>query len=184
MSRIGKLPVEVPSGVKINLDAGQITAEGPKGSLSMRWHPALEVSLDEGGARVRVTRSNDERLSRSLHGLTRSLIANMIHGVTQGYEKTLVVVGVGYSASVQENHLEVSVGWANPLVMDAPEGISIEVPDPTRIVVKGLDKQLVGQVAAEIRRRRPPEPYKGKGIRYQDEVVRRKAGKAFASGGA
>lgn len=184
MSRIGKKPIDMPAGVKVSLVDGQVMVEGPKGKLSMRHHSAISVSLEDNGTRVHVKRSAEDRMSRSLHGLTRTLIANMIHGVTQGYQKTLELVGVGYQASVQAGKLHVSVGWAQPLVVEPPPGISFEVPDPTHVVIKGVDKQLVGQVTAEIRRRRPPEPYKGKGIRYQGEVVRRKAGKAFASGGA
>ena len=184
MSRIGKQPVVVPSGVKVTVADGQIVVRGPKGELSFRFHPSIAVAFDSGENKVCVTRPNDERLNRSLHGLTRNLIANMMKGVTEGFQKILEVVGVGYQASLKGKTLNVQVGWANPLVMEPPPGVTIEVPDPTHIIVKGADKQQVGQVAAEIRRRRPPEPYKGKGIRYQGEVVRRKAGKAFASGAA
>lgn len=168
----------------MTLADGQIAVEGPKGKLAFRHHPAMTVKFNPAEAKIEVTRSDNERLSRSLHGLTRNLIANMIQGVTQGFQKTLEVVGIGYQASLKGKTLQVQVGWANPLVVEPPPEITFEVPDPTHIVVKGADKQQVGQIAAEIRRRRPPEPYKGKGIRYQGEMVRRKAGKAFATGAA
>ena len=184
MSRIGKQPVVVPKGVTVALEDGQIHVEGPKGKLSFQYHPAVGVSFDTTEGKVRVTRCDDERLSRSLHGLTRAIVANMVRGVTEGFQKTLEVVGIGYQASLKGKTLQVQVGWAQPLTVEPPASITFEVPDPTHIVVKGVDRQLVGQVAADIRRRRPPEPYKGKGIRYQGEVVRRKAGKAFAGGAA
>ncbi len=184
MSRIGKQPVPVPAGVNVTLADGQITLKGPKGELSLKYHPAMSVAFDSAESKIRVTRPNDQRLNRSLHGLTRNLINNMVKGVTEGFQKNLEVVGVGYQASLKGKSVSVNVGWANPLVVEAPEGITFEVPDPTHILIKGADKQLVGQVAADIRRRRPPEPYKGKGIRYQGEFVRRKAGKAFAGGAA
>ncbi|MBI3465282.1 MAG: 50S ribosomal protein L6 [Planctomycetes bacterium] len=184
MSRIGKQPVAVPKGVKVALEDGQIHVEGPKGNLSFRYHPAVGLTFDAADGKVRVTRSDDQRLSRSLHGLTRALVANMIRGVTEGFQKKLEVVGIGYQASLKGKALQVQVGWAQPLTVEPPAGITFEVPDPTHIVVAGVDRQLVGQVAADIRRQRPPEPYKGKGIRYQGEVVRRKAGKAFAGGAA
>jgi large subunit ribosomal protein L6 len=184
MSRIGKQPVPVPAAVKVTLTDGQVSVKGPKGELSFRYHPRMTVSFDSATNRINVTRSDDERLSRSLHGLTRNLIFNMVMGVTEGFSKTLEVVGVGYQASLKGKAVHVQVGWANPLVVEAPAGITFEVPDPTHIIVKGCDKHLVGQVAADIRKQRPPEPYKGKGIRYQGEYVRRKAGKAFAGGAA
>jgi len=183
MSRIGKKPIEVPSGVKVSVADGQITAEGPKGKMSFRYHPLINVSVEDGGKVVRVTRSGDDRLSRSLHGLTRTLIANMIHGVQHGYEKRLQIVGVGYQAYLEGKTLCLSVGYANELRYTPPPGITIEVPDSTRVVVKGIDKQLVGQVAAHIRKLKPPEPYRGKGIRYEGEHIRRKEGKAAAGGG-
>ena len=182
MSRIGKQPVPVPAAVKVNVADGKISVTGPKGELSFQFHSAMTVTFDAAANKVQVSRPNDERLNRSLHGLTRNLINNMIKGVTDGFSKTLEVVGVGYQASLKGKAISVAVGWANPLVVDPPPGITFEVPDPTHIIIKGADKQLVGQVAADIRRRRPPEPYKGKGIRYQGEYVRRKAGKAFAGG--
>jgi len=184
MSRIGKQPIVVPKGVTVQLAGGEIKLKGPKGDLAFRFHPAMAVNYDDAGAIIQVTRPNDERLNRSLHGLTRNLIANMVKGVTDGFSKTLEVVGIGYQASMKGKVLNVAVGWANPLVFEPPPGITIEVPDATHIVIKGADKQQVGQVAADIRRQRKPEPYKGKGIRYQGEQVRRKAGKAFAGGAA
>jgi large subunit ribosomal protein L6 len=184
MSRIGKQPITVPAGTKVTVENGKVVVKGPKGELSLNYHPRMQVTFDAAQNRISVGRPNNERLSRSLHGLTRNLIFNMVKGVTEGFSKTLEVVGIGYQASLKERKVSVQVGWANPLVVEAPEGITFEVPDPTHIVVKGCDKQLVGQVAADIRRRRPPEPYKGKGIRYQGEFVRRKAGKAFAGGAA
>jgi large subunit ribosomal protein L6 len=182
MSRIGKQPVPVPKGVTVNLADGEIKVKGSKGELAFRYHPAMNVEFDSGQSKISVSRPNDERLNRSLHGLTRNLIANMIKGVTDGFQKTLEVVGVGYQASLKGKAVSVNVGWANALVVEPPPGITFEVPDATHIIIKGADKQLVGQIAAEIRKRRPPEPYKGKGIRYQGEYVRRKAGKAFAGG--
>ena len=184
MSRIGKQPVVVPKGVTVALADGQINVEGPKGKLSFRYHSAMDVTFDAGESKVKVGRSDNERLSRALHGLTRALIANMVRGVTAGFEEKLEVVGIGYQASLKGKTLQVQVGWAQPLTVEPPPGITFEVPDATHIVIKGIDKQLVGQVAADIRRQRPPEPYKGKGIRYQGEAVRRKAGKAFAGGAA
>ncbi len=184
MSRIGKQPIIVPQGAKVSLNDGEIAVDGPKGKLSLRYHPAMTVSYDAAAGKIQVTRSDDARLSRSLHGLTRNLIANMVKGATDGFQKTLEVVGIGYQAALKGKTLHVQVGWASPLVVEPAAGIVFEVPDPTHIIVKGADKQQVGQVAADIRRRRPPEPYKGKGIRYQGEAVRRKAGKAFASGAA
>jgi large subunit ribosomal protein L6 len=184
MSRIGKQPVAVPKGVTVILANGEIKVKGPKGELAFQFHPAMSVAFDAAASTIRVTRPNDDRLNRSLHGLTRNLIANMVKGVTDGFSKTLEVVGIGYQASMKGKALNVAVGWTNPLVFEPPPGITITVPDPTHIVISGADKQLVGQVAADIRRRRKPEPYKGKGIRYQGEQVRRKAGKAFAGGAA
>ena len=178
MSRIGKLPIAVPSGVDVAIDGGTVTVKGPKGQLSrvISERIAIERAADE----LLVTRGDDERQSRALHGLTRSLVANMVTGVTDGYQKSLEIVGVGYRASLKGNDLEILVGYSHPVLYPAPDGIAFEVPVPTRIVVRGIDKEQVGQVAAEIRRIRKPEPYKGKGIRYEGEVVRRKAGKAAA----
>jgi large subunit ribosomal protein L6 len=178
MSRIGKLPVPVPSGVEVALDESVVTVKGPKGTLSHTVAAPIVVDRDADGA-ITVARPNDERESRSLHGLTRTLIANMVTGVTQGYEKRLEIVGVGYRVlSKGPTQLEFQLGYSHPIVFDAPEGITFTVEGPTRFGVAGIDKQLVGEVAANIRKLRKPEPYKGKGIRYAGEVVRRKVGKA------
>ncbi|WP_148572805.1 50S ribosomal protein L6 [Nocardioides caldifontis] len=178
MSRIGKLPVPVPSGVEVTLDDRHVTVKGPKGTLSHTVAAPITVARDEDGA-VTVTRPDDERESRSLHGLTRTLIANMVTGVTQGYEKKLEIVGVGYRVlSKGPTQLEFQLGYSHPIVFDAPEGITFTVEGPTKFGVAGIDKQLVGEVAAKIRKLRKPEPYKGKGVRYAGEVVRRKVGKA------
>jgi large subunit ribosomal protein L6 len=178
MSRIGKLPVPVPSGVEVTLDDRHVTVKGPKGTLSHTVASPITVARDEDGA-VAVTRPDDERESRSLHGLTRTLIANMVTGVTQGYEKKLEIVGVGYRVlSKGPTQLEFQLGYSHPIVFDAPEGITFTVEGPTKFGVAGIDKQLVGEVAANIRKLRKPEPYKGKGVRYAGEVVRRKVGKA------
>jgi large subunit ribosomal protein L6 len=179
MSRIGKLPLNVPAGVKVGIDSGQVKVEGPLGALSFAPHRLVSVALEEGGQRVVVTRSGDERLAKALHGLTRAMIRNMLLGVTQGYEKKLEVVGVGYLAAVQKDVLQLRVGFANEVQMPIPAGLKVTCPDQTHIVIKGIDKQLVGQFAAEVRAVRKPEPYKGKGVRYDGEVVRRKAGKAM-----
>jgi large subunit ribosomal protein L6 len=176
MSRIGKQPIEVPDGVEVTLDGSRLSVSGPRGSLHQDVHPRMKVTVEDGT--VRVERSSDERLDKSLHGLTRSLIANMVAGVTQGFEKRLEIHGVGYRAALQGNDLEVQVGFSHPVRFPAPEGIEFEVPAANRIVVRGIDKQLVGEVAATIRKVRKPEPYKGKGIRYEGEYVRKKAGKA------
>jgi large subunit ribosomal protein L6 len=178
MSRIGKLPVPVPSGVEVTLDDRHVTVKGPKGTLSHTVASPIAVARDEDGA-VTVTRPDDERESRSLHGLTRTLIANMVTGVTQGYEKKLEIVGVGYRVlSKGPTQLEFQLGYSHPIVFDAPEGITFTVEGPTKFGVAGIDKQLVGEVAANIRKLRKPEPYKGKGVRYAGEHVRRKVGKA------
>ncbi len=183
MSRIGKQPVTYPAGVKIQVGEGKVRVEGPKGTLEMAFHPNIRVDLDEQGKAVRVTRPDDERLSRSLHGLTRSLIANMVEGVTKGFEKKLKIEGIGYQARMDKKTLVLTVGYANAIEMTPPDGVAVELPDPTTIMVRGPDKQKVGQFAAEVRRVRKPEPYKGKGIRYENEQVRRKEGKSFTSGG-
>jgi large subunit ribosomal protein L6 len=184
MSRIGKQPVAIPSGVKVKVDADRITVEGPKGAkLEWKWHPSIKVSFDEKAKTIKVERPDDERLSRALHGTTRNIIRNMIEGVTKGYEKRLKIEGVGYQALKDGKTVVLKVGYANDIRLTPPEGVTADLPDPTTIVVKGADKQKVGQFAAEIRASRKPEPYKGKGIRYEKEVVRRKEGKSFASGG-
>lgn len=180
MSRIGRKPVEVPKGVEVTLNGNLITVKGPKGTLTRELHPDMKVEMADG--KVVVTRPSDERKHRSLHGLTRTLIANMIKGVTEGYEKSLEVVGTGYRAAMQGKKLVLTVGYSHPVEVDPGEGITIEVPAPTRIVVKGSDKERVGQLAAEIRAVREPDPYKGKGIRYAGEAIKLKAGKAGKAG--
>lgn len=177
MSRIGKLPVPVPAGVEVTIDGSHVTVKGPKGELSQQFNENLSISRNDAGEIV-VERPNDERQNRSLHGLTRTLINNMVVGVTEGYKKTLELVGVGYRAALKGNSLEMTLGFSHPVHVDAPEGITFECPDTTTINVIGIDKQSVGQIAAEIRSLRPPEPYKGKGVRYQGEHIRRKEGKA------
>lgn len=178
MSRIGKKPISVPSGVDVKIEGNVVTVKGPKGTLTKEMHPLINIAMEEN--EIVVTRPNDEPQSRSLHGLTRTLIANMIEGVTNGFSKTLEMVGVGYRAALQGNKLVLTVGKSHPVELVPFEGIEIEVPTQNRIIVKGMDKELVGDFAAEIRKERPPEPYKGKGIKYADEVVRRKAGKTGA----
>jgi large subunit ribosomal protein L6 len=177
MSRIGKLPVRIPDGVDVTLDGLTVTVKGPRGELTREMPEGVSLALDEDGSVV-VTRDGDSRDQRSRHGLVRSLIANMVHGVTDGYTTALELVGVGYRAAPKGSDIELQVGYSHPVLVEAPDGISFEVPQPTRIVVNGIDKVLVGQVAANIRKVRPPEPYKGKGIKYEGEHVRRKAGKA------
>jgi large subunit ribosomal protein L6 len=184
MSRIGKQPVAVPSNVKVQFANGTIRVEGPKGKLELAFHPSMDVRFDEAKRLIQVKRPDDERLNRSLHGLTRSLIHNMVQGVTTGFEKRLKIEGIGYQARLDKKTLVLIVGYANAVELAPPEGVQVELPDPTTIVVRGADKQKVGQFAAEVRRARPPEPYKGKGVRYDNEQVRRKEGKSFASGGA
>ncbi|MFM7035010.1 MAG: 50S ribosomal protein L6 [Planctomycetia bacterium] len=177
MSRIGKAPVQVPKGVKLAVEAGTVKVEGPLGKLEHRLHPAVSIDTSEIGAAI-VKRSSDDRVSRSVHGLTRALLANMVEGVVKGYEKKLEIVGVGYLAAIQKNVLQLRVGFANELQVPIPTGLTVTCPDQTHISIKGIDKQQVGQFAAEVRSLRKPEPYKGKGIRYENEQVRRKAGKA------
>ena len=180
MSRIGKAPISLPSGVKVSVANRLVKVEGPKGKLEFSHHEGVSVASDGKG--ITVTRPNDDRLSRALHGTTRALIANMVKGVTTGFEKKLKVEGVGYQASLKGKAVELSVGFANRPLHTPPEGVSVAVPDPTTIIVTGIDKQKVGQFAAEIRASKKPEPYKGKGVRYENEVVRRKEGKSFAAG--
>ncbi len=176
MSRIGKSPIELPNGVEVKVSGNLVTVKGPKGSLTQDIQPSMSVDIEDGT--LTVSRESDERQVRALHGLTRSLINNMVIGVTEGYSKELTAVGVGYRAALKGNQLELQVGFSHPVSIEAPDGIAFDVPEPTKIIVSGIDKQMVGQVAANIRAVRPPEPYKGKGIRYVDEQVRRKAGKA------
>jgi len=179
MSRIGKKPVAIPGGVKVEVNGNSVTAKGPAGELLLAVHPLMAVSVD--GAAVQVTRPDDKRSSRALHGLTRSLIQNMVSGVVKPFEKKLEITGVGYNANLSGGKLTLQVGFANKVVLIVPDGTKCEVPDPTHVIVKSCDKQACGQFAAEVRAVRPPEPYKGKGIKYHDEQVRRKAGKAFGS---
>jgi large subunit ribosomal protein L6 len=183
MSRIGKQPVVIPGGVKVQVAEGKVRVEGPKGKLEFAHHPTMKVQQDDKTKALLITRPNDERLSRALHGLTRTLIFNMVEGVTKGYEKKLKIEGVGYQARMNKKNVVLTVGYANAVEMAPPEGVTVELPDPTTIIIKGADKQKVGQFAAEIRQVRKPEPYKGKGIRYENEQVRRKEGKSFTSGG-
>lgn len=177
MSRIGRLPITVPSGVEVAIEGQDVSVKGPKGQLSLTVAEPIVVSRSEDGA-VEVTRPDDERLSKSLHGLTRTLVANMVTGVTQGFERKLEIVGVGYRVQAKGSDLEFALGFSHPVVVTPPEGISFAVESPTKFSVSGIDKQQVGQVAANIRKLRKPEPYKGKGIRYAGEHVRRKVGKA------
>ena len=179
MSRIGKAPVDLPAGVEVSYDDNTVVVKGPKGTLTQDLDPRISVAIDDGV--LTVTRENDEREARALHGLSRALIANMVVGVSDGYSKELQAVGVGYRGALKGTTLELQVGYSHPVAIEAPDGITFEVPEPTRFIISGIDKQLVGQVAANIRAVRPPEPYKGKGIRYVDEYVRRKAGKAGAA---
>jgi large subunit ribosomal protein L6 len=175
MSRIGRQPIEVPDSVTVDVKPGLVAVKGPKGELSQVVSPDMKVSQAE--AVVTVERPTDRGEHRALHGLTRSLIANMVEGVTNGFEKRLEIQGVGYRAQLKGKALELALGFSHPVSVPAPDGIEFEVPQPTEIVVRGIDKQLVGEIAAEIRKRRPPEPYKGKGIRYAGEQVKRKVGK-------
>ena len=175
MSRIGKMPIVVPSGVEVKIDGSTVTVKGPKGELKETYHEDMKISMSDEG--VVVERPSDEREHRSLHGLTRSLIANMVIGVSEGYEKSLEIVGVGYRAVLKGKDLEMQLGFSHPVLVEAEEGITFEVPAATKVIVRGIDKQRVGQVAAEIRAWRKPEPYKGKGVRYEGEHVRRKVGK-------
>ena len=175
MSRIGRKPIEIPGSVNVGLSPGRVQVNGPLGELSQQVPARMTIEHAEGT--LRVTRPTDRGDDRALHGLTRSLVANMVEGVTKGFEKRLEIQGVGYRASLRGSALELNVGFSHSVVVQPPPGITFEVPAPTQIVVKGVDKQQVGQIAAEVRRVRPPEPYKGKGIRYEGEYVRRKVGK-------
>ena len=176
MSRIGNKPITVPAGVEVTLDGNVITVKGPKGTLTKELHKNMEVKVE--GTEITVKRPDDEALNRSLHGLTRTLINNMIEGVTNQYSRVLEVNGVGYRAQLKGKKLVMNLGYSHPVEMDAPEGITFEVPNPNQIIVKGIDKEVVGQTAAVIRTKRPPEVYRGKGIKYAEEHIRRKEGKA------
>lgn len=181
MSRIGKLPIGIPSGVDVQIEGNVITVKGPKGSLTRELHPAINIVQEN--QEILVTRPDDEPLHRSLHGLTRTLVANMVEGVTKGFTKGLDLVGVGYRASIQGNKLVLTIGKSHPVEMIPYEGLEVEVPAPTKILIKGMNKETVGAFAAVVRKQRPPEPYKGKGIKYENEVVRRKVGKSGAKKG-
>ena len=176
MSRIGRMPIAIPAGVDVTIDGSTVTVKGPKGTLTRTVHSNMIVEKD--GATVAVSRPNDDKMNRSLHGLTRTLIANMVTGVNESYKKELDVNGVGYRVQVQGKDLVMNLGFSHQVIMTAPEGITVECPTPNKIIVSGPDKQKVGQFAAEVREKRPPEPYKGKGIKYVDEHIRRKEGKA------
>jgi large subunit ribosomal protein L6 len=178
MSRIGKIPVAVPDKVKVAVSGGEVAVEGPLGKLKQSFLPLVEVKFDEAAKKVLVTRKQESNQAKAVHGLTRALLQNMVEGVTKGYEKKLEIIGVGYLAAIQKNKLQLRVGFANEIHLPIPAGLTVTLPDQTHIVIKGIDKQAVGQFAAEVRAVRKPEPYKGKGIRYDGEQVRRKAGKA------
>jgi large subunit ribosomal protein L6 len=175
MSRIGRQPVEIPDGVTVDAKPGAVTVKGPKGELNQQVDPEMKVSVEDGT--VKVERPTDRGEHRALHGLTRSLIANMVEGVTDGFERRLEIQGVGYRAQLKGKSLEMALGYSHPVTVQAPDGIEFEVPQPTEVVVRGIDKQMVGEIAARIRKSRPPEPYKGKGVRYSGEHVTRKVGK-------
>ena len=180
MSRIGRKPITVPAGVEVKIDGSVVTVKGPKGTLTQTFHP--NMTIEQNGAEILVTRPNDEKLNRSLHGLTRTLLSNMVEGVTNGFKKELEVNGVGYRVQKQGKQVVMNLGYSHQVIVEEIEGITLDVPDPNHIVVNGADKQLVGQIASEIREKRPPEPYKGKGIKYATEVIRRKEGKAGGKG--
>lgn len=181
MSRVGRSPIEIPKGVTVTVDGRTVTAKGPKGELKTEVTGDITVKVE--GNVVTVERLSDTKATRSLHGTMRALVANTVTGVSEGFFKNLDIIGVGYSAELKGKSLQLKLGYSHPCIFDPPEGIEIEVPEPTRIVVRGIDKELVGQAAADIRALKPPEPYKGKGIRYHDEYVRRKAGKLAVSSG-
>jgi large subunit ribosomal protein L6 len=181
MSRIGRLPIAIPSGVDVTIDGRRVTVKGPKGELSRELHPDIGVSREDGS--IVVTRPTEQKVHRQLHGLTRTLVNNMVVGVTDGYRKGLEITGVGYRATKVGEKLQLNLGYSHPIEIEPPKGITFEVENPTRLAVLGIDKELVGQVAAQVRSTRKPEPYKGKGVRYAGEQVRRKAGKAGKIGG-
>lgn len=176
MSRIGKAPVEIPSGVDVTIDGSFVTVKGKLGKLEKRFDPSIKITKQDG--KIHVERPGDDRQSRSLHGLTRAIINNMVNGVTKGFTRSLLIEGVGYRVAQKGKGLEFSLGYSHTINMNPPEGITFQAPKPTELIITGADKEMVGQVASNIRRLRPPEPYKGKGIRYAEEKIRRKAGKA------
>ena len=180
MSRVGKMPVEIPAGVEVKLNGSDLTVKGPNGTLSASFHQ--NMSIEKEGNTIVVKRPNDEKENRALHGLTRALINNMVIGVSKGFEKNLEIVGVGFRAAKQGKKLVLTLGYSHPVEIEEPKGITIEVPSQDKIIVKGADKQLVGEIAAQIRKKRPPEPYKGKGIKYAGENIIRKEGKTGAKG--
>jgi large subunit ribosomal protein L6 len=182
MSRVGKQPVPIPSGVEVKVDGQTVAVKGPKGSLERSFPEEVTFALEDG--EVKVVRPADDRRSRAMHGLSRALLSNMVVGVSQGYTRELQLVGVGYRAALKGRDLELQVGYSHPVAIEPPDGVAFEVPEPTKVIVSGIDKERVGQASADIRKVRPPEPYKGKGIRYVDEYVRRKAGKAGVPGAA
>lgn len=179
MSRIGRAAIAVPSGVAVEMKGRDVHVKGPKGDLTWNVHPSIDVAVEDG--RVQVTPNSRERIARQMHGTARQLIHNMVHGVTEGFTKSLEIIGVGYNAKVQGTSVVLQIGFCHPVDLPIPEGLSVECPTNTKIVITGADKQVVGQYAANIRRVRPPEPYKGKGIRYEGEAVRRKAAKTASS---
>ncbi|KYO63916.1 50S ribosomal protein L6 [Thermovenabulum gondwanense] len=178
MSRVGKKPVEIPKNVEVKIEGNKVTVKGPKGTITKEFHKSMTIKMEDG--KVIVERPSDEKEHKALHGLTRTIIANMVNGVVNGYQKSLVLEGVGYRAAKQGNKLVLTVGYSHPVEIEAPAGIEFEVPAQNKVIVKGIDKELVGITAANIRKVKEPEPYKGKGIRYENEVVRRKVGKAGA----
>jgi len=180
MSRVGRLPVTIPAGVDVKLNGNDMTVKGPNGTLSASFHPNMKIEIE--GNTIVVRRPNDEKENKALHGLTRALINNMVTGVTKGFEKNLEIVGVGFRAAKQGKKLVLTLGYSHPVEIEEPNGITIDVPSPDKIIVKGADKQMVGEIAAQIRKKRPPEPYKGKGIKYANEHIIRKEGKAGAKG--
>jgi large subunit ribosomal protein L6 len=181
VSRIGKKPVAIPPKVNVNLSGRTVTVEGPKGKIAREFRPEVSITFSEPERMLRVARSSDEPFARAYHGTSRAHLANMVHGVSEGFDRALSIVGVGYNAKVQGKKLVLQIGFSHPVEMLIPEGVSVEVPQPTHVVVKSVDKQKVGEFAAQIRKVRPPEPYKGKGIRYEHERIVKKAGKAFGS---
>jgi large subunit ribosomal protein L6 len=181
MSRIGRLPITVPAGVDVRIDGRNLTVKGPKGTLSRALHPDMQLDREDG--RLVVSRPTEQKMHKQLHGLTRTLVNNMVVGVTTGYRKGLEITGVGYRAALAGRTLQLSLGYSHPIEIEPPEGITFELENPTRVAIVGIDKELVGQVAAEVRSTRKPEPYKGKGVKYAGERIRRKAGKAGKIGG-